>query len=147
MGNKKHGKKGTKVYKTWVSMRGRCYNKNNPEYFRYGARGISICRLWMKFETFYADMGDPGPGLSIERLNNNKGYSKENCIWATPKTQARNRRTTRWIEFNGSKKSLAEWSEITGIDPDTITVRLNKLKWSVQKALTTNPSDYGNKTH
>src|SRR5882724_6243125 len=88
-GNYKHGMKGTRVHNVWIAMRYRCNNKNSDIFHHYGGRGIKVCKRWQKFENFYADMGEPN-GLTLERKNNNKGYNKQNCIWATQQEQLRN---------------------------------------------------------
>jgi hypothetical protein len=90
--NIKHlgGKLHPREYKTWKEMRQRCYNKTNSHYRWYGGKGISICERWSDFRLFYEDMGDRPPGRSIHRKDNSKGYSPENCKWATAKEQASN---------------------------------------------------------
>ena len=96
--NFKHGMKGTKIYGIWTSMKNRCLNKNNKHYKDYGSRGITVCSEWQGkkgFENFYKDMGDRPEEKSIDRINNNKGYYKENCRWATWKQQANNRRNIK----------------------------------------------------
>jgi hypothetical protein len=90
--NTTHGMYGTPVNSVWNSMLDRCRNPNNHAYASYGERGITVCKRWLKFENFYADMGEPN-GLTLERINNERGYSKANCKWATWKEQANNRRT------------------------------------------------------
>ncbi len=91
-GNIIHGMRYSRGYATWVSMLQRCTNKNNPDYHHYGERGIKACKRWLKFENFFEDMGDRPKRLSIERIDNNKGYSKKNCKWATQTEQVRNTR-------------------------------------------------------
>jgi hypothetical protein len=92
-GHTKHGQSPTSTYTAWANMLKRCDNPNNPEYRNYGARGIKVCKRWYKFENFLADMGEkPAAHLTIERVNNNKGYMKSNCTWATRREQSLNTR-------------------------------------------------------
>lgn len=107
-----HGKTKTKVYNTWTKMLSRCSRPSDPAFHQYGARGISVCARWKKFENFLSDMGEPGTAdLTIERVNNNKGYSPHNCRWAGRKDQVRNRRLTIRVNFQRQTKSLALWCE------------------------------------
>lgn len=86
------GKKQSKTYMVWSSMLQRILNPKNKDYHNYGGRGLTISKRWQTFNNFHADMGDKPKGLTLERVDNNKGYCKSNCIWATRKTQANNQR-------------------------------------------------------
>lgn len=142
-----HGLSRTPEYKTWKRMRNRCTNPACNEFPLYGGRGIKGEDRWQAFENFYADMGPrPSAKHSIDRYPDQNGnYGPNNCRWATAKEQARNLRVNRLITFNGDTKTLAEWAEINGWQPDCISQRLDKLGWSVERALTTPPLIYRRK--
>lgn len=93
-GYARRGKK-KREHGIWIRMRARCENPSHKDYPWYGARGITVSQEWQSFDAFIADMGDAPAGFSIDRIDNNKGYSKENCRWADSYTQARNKRNTR----------------------------------------------------
>jgi hypothetical protein len=86
-------KKRSRAYIAWINMRQRCLNPRNKDFVNYGARGITICDRWKLFANFLLDMGQPPKGLSIDRIDNNAGYSADNCRWATKRQQLLNRRT------------------------------------------------------
>jgi hypothetical protein len=85
----------TRAYHCWQNLLQRCFNPKNDRYHYYGGRGITVCEDWRRFENFYADMLDPPPGLSIDRINNDGGYESSNCRWATPLVQIKNRRRSQ----------------------------------------------------
>ena len=88
-----HGMERTKIYSVWAAMKQRCQNAKHRAFKHYGARGITVCERWQKFENFYSDMGEsPAPGLSLDRIDNDSGYRPDNCRWATAKEQNTNRR-------------------------------------------------------
>jgi hypothetical protein len=88
----KHGMHGTSIYVRWACMMDRCYRPNNAQWKDYGGRGITVDPRWHVFENFYADMGDPPDGLTLDRKDNDLGYSKSNCRWATRSEQNKNKR-------------------------------------------------------
>lgn len=132
-GAARNGKR-TKAYAVWISMRKRCRDKKDQW---YGSQGVTVCKRWNQFENFLTDMGEPPTAKhQIDRIYCSKGYSKSNCRWATPSENALNRKTTRWITFNGERRSLSQWSDHTGIKLRTIKARIDYLKWPLEKALT-----------
>jgi len=127
-----HGMKNTSTYKSWCKMKERCLNPNNKDYKDYGERGITVCETWVNdFKQFYADMGEKpvieGEFITLDRIDNSKGYSKDNCRWATQKEQSRNNYGLRSNNISGVKgvhrdttKSkytdywCAHWNSLTG---------------------------------
>ncbi len=132
-----HCRTHTSEYGSWTHMRTRCQNPNSDCYGDYGERGITVCERWANsFENFLADMGEkPSRKHSLDRIDNDKGYSPDNCRWASSKEQARNKRTSRMITYNGETLALADWAERLGISFRTIASRLD-LGMSVDEALT-----------
>lgn len=126
-------------YKRYTSMKNRCYNKNNPAYKNYGGRGIKVCDRWLGadgFKHFLEDMVPrPSKEHSLDRTDNNKDYSPENCRWATVEEQGNNRRSTKMITFNGETLSEAQWAKKIGVNKGTLHGRL-KRGIPVEQALT-----------
>lgn len=107
-----HGKRKTPEYDIWAAMRNRCNNPNDKSYPNYGGRGIKICEEWQKFENFIRDMGfRPGKEYSLDRIDVNGSYCKENCRWATNEQQYNNKRTTVTLTLDGETHNLTEWSK------------------------------------
>lgn len=125
---KTHGLSGTLTYKRWKSMKDRCSETTNKSYKKYREKGILVCARWLNsFENFLIDMGDcPSKEYSLERIDNLKIYSPENCKWATKKEQARNTSRNRIIEFNGVSHCASQWAEILGIPAYKIYKRFHK---------------------
>ena len=133
----KHGKSYTRTYMIWAGMLDRCNNPNKDNFNKYGGRGIKVCERWHKFKNFYEDMKDAPFEMTLDRIDNDGNYCRENCRWATRKEQSRNRKNNILIEFNDKIKCISEWAEEIGISKSVLYSRLGKLGWSVQRALTT----------
>lgn len=130
-----HGLSNSRIYRIWTNMMTRCYNRNSDKFKWYGERGISVCEKWQIFYGFLEDMGDSyKEGLTLDRRNNDKNYSKDNCRWVTQKQQCNNQRTNRIITINGEAKTVAEWADIVGLEAKTIYSRLYN-GWSGDRAV------------
>jgi hypothetical protein len=129
----KHGasKKGQRTveYDTWLRIKDRCYNARNKHFKNYGGRGIVVCDRWLEsFENFLEDMGLRPCNYSIDRFPNNDGnYEPSNCRWATKKEQEKNKRTNRYIEHNGKKLTITDWSKIIGISQQWLGKKLKTI--------------------
>lgn len=130
----RNGEHKTELYKIWQGMRDRCGNPNNKKYRLYGGKGISVCERWNDFRMFAIDMGDRPFGFSIDRINGDKGYSPENCRWATAIVQANNTSANKIISANGQSMTLSEWSRRTNIKANTILYRIRR-GWPIEKAI------------
>ncbi|MCK4554919.1 hypothetical protein KAU19_08280 [Candidatus Parcubacteria bacterium] len=133
----KHRMSRTKTYKSWGSMKQRCLNKNAPNYKNWGGRGITICEEWLSdngFQNFYKDMGNAPQGLSLDRIDNNLGYCKENCRWATREKQQNNTRCNRLLTLQGRTQTIPQWARELNINYNTLYNRIYK-GWSVERAL------------
>jgi hypothetical protein len=105
-------------------MMNRCYRKKDENYFRYGGRGITVCRQWHSIKNFFNDMGPPEQGMTMERIDNNGNYEPSNCKWATRKEQANNRRSNVYVVIDGAKKTIKQWCEIKKIKASTVCERI-----------------------
>lgn len=125
-----HNMSKTSEYKSWMSMKDRCLNHNSPSYKYYGERGIKVSSEWISnFEQFYNDMGaKPNKSFTIERIDVNKDYCKENCIWANKKVQANNRRSNYLLTYKGITKTRSEWAETIGVHVKTLASRCRANK-------------------
>jgi hypothetical protein len=135
----KHGSSGSRAYSCWMHMKQRCYNPNDKNYKNYGDRGIELCERWLEgFENFLDDMGDPPKGYSIDRIDNNRGYYKENCKWSTHIEQQNNTRKNRNITFNGLSMSVSSWARHLGLNKKTLQNRITR-GWPIKRALECEP--------
>lgn len=131
----KHGLYKHPVYSVWSAMKDRCANKNAAEYKNYGGRGITVCGEWNKFESFWEDMSSGYErGKTLDRIDVNGNYSKENCRWVSNLEQQNNRRDNRMITYMGKTQSMASWSRELKIKYTTIQGRL-RLNWPTEKLL------------
>lgn len=127
----------TPMYHTWQDMLSRCRNPNHIEYKNYGGRGIKVCKRWLKFENFLEDIGDRPSGRTIDRIDNNKGYFKLNCRWATIKEQSRNKRNNVFINYKNENKCLQDWADQYNMHSGTLWCRIFRKNMSIERALTT----------
>lgn len=137
--HKTHGGTYDKNYTLWQNILSRCGNTANPKYHRYGGRGITLCDRWKKYENFREDMGERPEGRTLDRIDNNVGYCKENCRWATPKEQAHN---SRWLKLTDEqvatiredKRRLVIVAEEYGITPAYVSkIRLGQVRAAARK--------------
>ena len=140
----KHGGAGTAEYKTYQGMLFRCSNPAAKEYKHYGGRGIKVCERWREsFAHFLSDMGRRPSGTTLDRFPDNDGnYEPGNCRWATSIQQARNRRNTPTVDFNGREISLPELAEITRTPFQRISSRYHGMGWRDAASLTKPPRRY-----
>lgn len=132
----KHGMTNSKAYRVWYGMFRRCLDPDFKHYNRYGGRGITVSEEWQQsFSKFYKDMGDPPKGATLERKDNDKGYCKENCRWATRLEQSVNRNNNVPMTVNGVTKSLAEWVKERGLDYNLVYYRKHIGKWDDEQCL------------
>jgi hypothetical protein len=137
----------SKEFQAWMSMRNRCYKKQNKRYHRYGGRGISVCARWHIFENFLSDVGfAPSPKHTLGRIENDGNYEPGNVEWQTTKTQANNTSTNRLITAFRRTQTLAQWSDETGLSRNTIEKRIDRHGWSPEKAVSVPARAWNRKT-
>jgi hypothetical protein len=134
--NTTHGMKNTRTYSIWSAMRSRC-NRINQD---YSCRGITYDERWDSFENFYLDMGEVPEGMSIDRIDVNGNYTKENCRWATQEQQSNNKRSSVFIEYNGKKQTVSQWAKELNMNHYTLRSRLKK-GLSAERVLTPLPAE------
>lgn len=132
---KTHGLTDTPTYNSWKAMRDRCNREGNASYHAYGASGITYCERWSLLENFVEDMGLRPSSTTLDRIDNTKGYFKENCRWADPVQQSRNRKSTNYVIFNGEERMLCELVEEFGLDRSTVHSRFYKKGWTIEESL------------
>ena len=133
----RHGESDTRIYNIWRKMKSRCATKIGRTFKDYGGRGITVCQEWLdSFEAFrdWALENGYRDDLTIDRKDVNGPYSPENCRWATQKEQTNNRRCTATLSYMGETRTIKEWSELTGINYQTLLWR-KKQNWSAEKIL------------
>lgn len=131
-----HGMVGCPEYCTWKRIRQRCNNNKNPDYPQYGGRGIVVCSEWSSFEQFYADMGPrPSKDHSLDRIDNNGNYCKNNCRWATANEQANNKRSNKALTHKGETRTMSQWAAESGMCYSTLRGRIRR-GWDMDRALT-----------
>lgn len=132
-----HNASQSRLYHIWTDIFTRCYNKNCAAYKNYGGRGIKICKRWHDFSMFKKDIGRrPSKYFTIERINNNKGYSPKNCKWLHKSLQHHNKRTSHYLTFEGKRQCIGAWAKELNW-PNYIIVNRLRYGWPVKKILTT----------
>jgi len=133
-----HGGRKTRLYRIWDNMKSRCYNPTKSNYKDYGGRGITVCPEWLSdFGAFqrWAMAHGYRDDLTIDRIDNDKGYSHDNCHWVTVAEQSRNKRSNHKITYKAETKTVDEWAAIFGLAPGTLYSRISR-GWDIERALT-----------
>lgn len=134
---RRHGWSYHSLYPLWHSMKVRCYDRDHHAYARYGGRGIRVSKRWYhSLKLFAVDMGKRPKGATLDRIDNNKGYNKNNCRWSTWKEQQSNRGNNVRITWRGKTLLLKEWAVELDINYSTLHDRVRRLKWSIDRAFT-----------
>lgn len=132
-----HNMSNTRLYRTWQSMKSRCYYKQNNRYKYYGANGVKVCDKWLNdFQTFHdwAIKNGYNDNLTIDRMDVNGNYEPNNCRWVTNEEQQRNKRNNKTYTIDGETRCLSEWCEKLNLNYNTVQTRLHR-NWSIEKAL------------
>jgi hypothetical protein len=138
-----HRLTGTSTHKTWEAMKYRCFVATSKDYSKYGARGIDMDPRWKEFLVFLKDMGPRPKGMTIGRIDNDRGYWKDNCRWETPTQQANNRRSTHFITLFGITKPIKQWATELKMSHQALWYRLKAGLTDVQ--IITIPLNHNNK--
>lgn len=147
--------KSERLQNIYVNLKQRCYNPKSTFYKNYGGRGITVCDEWLNSEMYdgrstkgwiafktWALSNGYADDLTIDRIDNNKGYCPENCHWVTMKTQQNNRRSNRLITYKGKTQSLADWCRELNLNYDITKCRIRR-NWAIEKAFETKSGVYG----
>jgi hypothetical protein len=121
-----HGLSGTRAYTVWRHMIERCFDSEAKQYSDYGGRGIRVCDRWLNVNNFVADMGQPPPRMTLERIKNSEDYSPENCKWATRREQNNNTRKNVYITFENTTLTRSQWEQRLGLGATTIRSRMRR---------------------
>lgn len=145
----KHGLSGTPEYRSWYAMKNRCYNPKSHSYKNYGARGITVCDRWRNdLSAFIEDMGArPSKRHTLERCDNEGPYAPANCMWATHKAQAMNRRSNKTIKYQGVTYLICQLADRFKISQKLLRIRYFKYGWDIQKCLINEDFRKYNKKH
>lgn len=134
-----HGESQTRLYRIWKAMKDRCYRKGNIGYARYGGRGITVCDEWLQEYVAFRDWAMShgyNDSLTIDRIDNDKGYSPDNCRWVNASEQNLNKRNNHSVTYQGKTQTITQWAEELGIAPNILIQRFWR-GWSAEKAFTT----------
>lgn len=129
-----HGMSDTPTFAVWASMHSRC---NDKRVKNYGAIGVSVCARWKSFQSFLEDMGERPPRMTLDRINPYGNYEPSNCRWASTREQARNKRTTTFLEHDGIRLSIPDWADRIGMPVEVLRTRVKVYGWPASRALTT----------
>lgn len=145
-GNVTHNQSGTKLYRVWNGIKTRCENPNSKSYPEYGGRGITLCPEWHDAATFleWAWANGYHEGLEIDRIDNDRGYSPDNCHWIPRKNNANNKRSSKYVEHGGEKRTVSEWASFFGVNYKNLCRNLSK-GYSLEEAVQREKS--GDRTH